>query len=693
MNNFERKFTYEASNPEVTSLSSSLKLAFVGNPNSGKTTLFNDYTGAKLKTANWPGVTVESKIGTLSFHGEHIALLDLPGIYSLNSYTQEEKIARQHILAGAADVIVDVVDATSLERSLYLTIQLLELKVPVVVALNMMDIARKRGIEIDIHRLSEILGCPVIPMSAKKRNGLASLLHACLHHKGRTHDPYLHYHVIDDGMEQKHLENLMVYSSEEEVELDRLEKELSNAYPHIPNPRWHAIKLLEGDFEYAHEYPLVAVPKKTREDELVSERYNFISKVIQECVFDTKNVKGRSDAIDAILTNRFFGLPIFFIVLALVFMLTFALGDGVKEIFEDWLDWFNVSVATNLTDLGAAPSIVSLICDGIITGVGTILTFLPNIFILFCALGFLEDSGYMSRVAYVMDDIMTRLGLSGKAFIPMILGFGCTVPAIMSTRTLENKEDQKKVMLVLPFMSCSARLPIYILFAGMFFSEASALVAFCLYILGIVVALIVLKIMNTLHFECPTPLLIELPDYKLPSIHTTWIFVSEKVKDYVLRAGTVIFIASVLLWLLMNFGPTGFVEDDIPSSFAALLGHKIAPLLVPFGAGDWRLAVALLAGISAKEVVVSSVSVLYGADVSVVGTGALATGLASSGFGPINAIAFMIFCLLYVPCIAAFSVMKQESKSVSFALKAALLQLGIAWVLATIVFQVAQIFT
>lgn len=691
MNNFARDFTYEAPNPSHDLGKASINIAFVGNPNCGKTTLFNAFTGAKLKTANWPGVTVEAKTGETTFQGHVAELLDLPGIYSLTSYTQEEKIARNHILSGGSDVIVHVIDATSLERSLYLTIQLLELKQPVVVALNMMDLAKKYGLEIDLHRLSEVLGCPVIPVSARKREGLSSLMHACLHHKGYAGDGFKHFHETDDGMREKHDQNVIVYAKEHEIEIDRLEKEIASYYPTVENTRWHAIKLLEGDADIAKALSNVSLPKESKEDVLISERYDFISRIMKECVFQDAAKKKRTDKLDNVLTNPLAAIPLFLCIMAAVFLVTFGVGDVLKNLLETGLEAFTELVSNWLLALGAAPPLISLICSGIITGVGTILTFLPNIFILFCALGFLEDCGYMSRVAYIMDSIMAKLGLSGRAFIPMILGFGCTVPAIMGTRTLENDHDRKKVMLVLPFMSCSARLPIYILFAGMFFPGASALVAFSLYALGIAVALVVLKVLETLHANKPSPLLIELPDYKLPSFHTMYIYVSEKIKDYVLRAGTVIFVASVCLWLLMSFGPSGFVGDAVAGSFAALIGHVMAPLLAPLGFGDWRLAVALLAGISAKEVVVSSVSVLFGTDAAV-GNGALAGHLAAIGFGSASALSFMVFCLLYVPCIATIAVLQSESKSAGFAAKAVVLQVGVAWVLSFAVYHLALLF-
>lgn len=697
MDKFERHFTYQPvpanSGPEVGH--PGMTLAFVGNPNCGKTTLFNAYTGAKLKTANWPGVTVEGKEGVATFEGVEIRLIDLPGTYSLTSYTMEEEVARSYVLSGDADAIIDVVDASSLERSLYLTLQLIDLGKPVVVALNMMDVVRKRGMEIDVHRLAETLGCPVIPVSARKREGLQPLLHAAYHHKGAQHDPFCHDHVIDDGMAEKHLHNVMVYSRELEAKIDQVQAAFCKAYPDCENPRWHAVKLLEGDVSVKRDFPLdLPMLEHSLEDEFISQRYDFISSVVNECVFNRSARAEATDKADRILTNRIWSIPVFLLIMAIVFGLTFVVGDAIKEVFQGWLDAFNGGVGNVLASIGASPAVVSLVCDGVISGVGTVLTFLPNIFILFCALAFLEDSGYMSRVAYVMDGIMGRLGLSGRAFIPMILGFGCTVPAIMSSRTLESVRDRRRVMLVTPFMSCSARLPVYVLFSGLFFGAYAGLVAFSMYVLGILVALAVLKVMSlTDKSEEPegSMLLIELPEYKLPDAHTVWIYVWDKVCDYVERAGTVIFAASVIMWLLLNFGPTGYVGEDVANSLGATIGRILVPFLTPIGAGDWRLAVALLAGISAKEVVVSSVSVLFGVAGDAVGSQALHSALLAIGFGPANALAFMAFCLLYVPCIATIATIRSESHSRKYAWFAVIFQVAVAWVISFVIYQIARL--
>lgn len=697
MNDFERHFTYESipEKPGEELGHPGMTIAFVGNPNCGKTTLFNAYTGANLKTANWPGVTVEGKEGHTTFEGFEVRLVDLPGTYSLTSYTMEEEVARSYVLSGDADVIVDVVDASSLERSLYLTLQLLALGKPVVVALNMMDVVRKRGMEIDIHRLAETLGCPVIPVSARKRVGLQPLLHAAYHHKGVRHDPIQHEHAVDDGMPEKHEKYVMVYSPDLERKIDAVRAEFKKAYPDVRNARWYATKLLEGDVSVRRDYPLeLPVLEHSCEDQFIRERYDFISEIVAECVFNRSARAETTDKVDRVLTNKYWSIPVFLLIMGGVFALTFVLGDAIKGVFEEWLDAFNGWVADGLDTIGASPMVVSLVCDGAISGVGTVLTFLPNIAILFTALAFLEDSGYMSRVAYVMDGIMGRLGLSGRAFIPMILGFGCTVPAIMSSRTLERMEDRRKVMLVTPFMSCSARLPIYVLFAGLFFDQWAGVVAFSMYVLGILVALLVLLVIRGRDKDPDAGgmLLIELPEYKMPDAHTVWIYVWEKVKDYVTRAGTVIFAASVIMWLLLNFGTAGYVDGDVAQSFGAWLGRLLVPVLAPIGSGDWRLAVALLAGISAKEVVVSSVSVLFGIGGASVGTAALHEALLAIGFGPANALAFMAFCLLYVPCIATIATIATESKSRRYALGAVVFQLVVAWVVAFAVYRVALLF-
>jgi ferrous iron transport protein B len=672
-----------------------LTVAFVGNPNCGKTTLFNAFTGANLKVANWPGVTVERKEGQTTFQGHHVKLVDLPGTYSLTCYTMEEQVTRDYVLSDDVDVIIDVVDASSLEHSLYLTIQLLELGKPVVIALNMMDVVRKRGMEIDTHRLPEMLGMPVVPISARKREGLGPLMHAVVHHKGVTQpDPIIHTHAVPHDLTGKHEHYAMVYSDALEHRIDGVEDVFASTYPQAHNPRYHAIKLLEADDAMSKRYPLDLpdMLDKSYEDEFIRERYDFISEVVNEVIFNRGSRAASTDAVDRVLTNRFASIPIFLAIMALVFALTFVVGDALKGVLEEGLIWFEDLVGAGMAAAGASDAIRSLVVDGVINGVGTVLTFLPNIFILFLALAFLEDSGYMSRVAYVMDGIMGRLGLSGRAFIPMIVGFGCSVPAIMASRALESPRDRRRVMLVTPFMSCSARLPIYILFSGLFFSGIWASVAaYSMYVVGIVVALLVLLVLHARDHvaEGDDMLLIELPEYKMPDARTVWIYVWEKVKDYLSRAGTVIFVASVVMWALLNYGLQGPVGSDVSQSFGALLGHWVSPLLAPVGLGDWRIALALIAGISAKEVVVSSVFVLFGTT-GASGTAALATQLAGIGFGAANALSLMVFCLLYVPCIATIATIRRESGSGRWTAFSVVFQIVVAWVVAWMTFLVAS---
>ena len=434
-----------------------IKVGFVGNPNCGKTTLFNAYTGANLKVANWPGVTVEKVEGEAVYKGQKLKLTDLPGIYSLTSYSIEEKVSRRCIMENEVDVIVNVVDASALERNLYLTMQLLELGKPVILALNMMDIVEERGMEIDLHRLPELLGgIPVVPVSARKRTGLDVLLHAVVHH-----------------YEEKHRPEIVPYKEMIEEKILLLEQELVKKYQISDNARWYAIKLLEQDEEIASLYPvgLPEVLDRSYEKEIINQKYDYIEEVLEDTLFYKSEKAAFTDKVDGILTHAVWGMPIFFGVMAVVFFLTFFVGDALKGGFEVILDSISGGMLHLLGKMGVADWMVSLVVDGIIAGVGGILTFLPNIFILFLALAILEDSGYMARVAYVMDGLMGHLGLSGKAFLPMVLGFGCTVPAIMASRALEKEADRRRTILITPFMSCSARLPIYVLFADMFFGK------------------------------------------------------------------------------------------------------------------------------------------------------------------------------------------------------------------------------
>lgn len=674
-----------------------LSIGFVGNPNCGKTTLFNAYTGANLKVANWPGVTVEKKEGVFQFHDHEYKLVDLPGTYSLTSYTMEEQVTRQYILSDDVDVIIDVADASALERNLYLTLQLIELGKPVILALNMMDIVQKRGMEIDLHRLPEMLGIPVIPVSARRKTGLDILMHAAAHHKdSKSTEATSHHHHRASQTRHRHDhhgEYVMVYSDEIEDKIDLLMDALRQKYPGLENLRWHALKLLENDTEITRDYPvdLPQVLDRSYEQEIINQKYDFIDEVIGEVLVNKSKKEALTDKVDSLLTHRVLGLPIFLCIMALVFFLTFTVGDWLKGYFQVGLDAISSGVAYGLDFLHVAPLLTSLIVDGIIAGVGGILLFLPNIFILFLALAFLEDSGYMSRVAYVMDGIMGKLGLSGRAFIPMILGFGCTVPAIMASRALENKRDRYKTMLITPFMSCSARLPIYVLFSELFFPQNALLAAYSMYLLGIVVAILCAFILHLIDRkkERENALLIELPEYKAPSARTIAIYVWEKVKDYLTKAGTTIFVASIIMWVLLNFVPSGY-SQDISSSFGSIIGRFIVPFFAPIGLGFWQIVVALIAGISAKEVVVSSTAVLFGVAsiTSPEGMASLMSSLTAIGFGPLNAYCLMVFCLLYVPCAATLATIKKETGSWGRVGLSAAFQIAVAWVITFLVYHI-----
>ena len=659
-----------------------INVACVGNPNCGKTTLFNALTGAKLKVANWPGVTVEKVEGQTSYEGTDITLVDTPGIYSLTCYTIEEKVTRNCVMDDDIDVIINVVDASSLERNLYLTMQLLEMGKPVVLALNMMDIVKERGMEIDLHRLPEMLGhIPVVPVSAAKRTGLDILLHAVIHH-------------FEEGMDEFILE----YPEEIESKINKLEALMQDKYPSHSSVRWHAIKLMENDEDVMKEHPVQIdhIVDRSYEKDIIQCKYTYIEKVVKETLFHKNKKAASTDKVDKLLTHPIWGIPIFLLIMVLVFFLTFTVGDAVKGVFETALDWVSQSMLSLLQAINVSDWLQSLIVDGIIAGVGGILTFIPNIFILFLALAILEDSGYMARVAYVMDNVMGKVGLSGRAFLPMILGFGCTVPAIMATRALETEHDRRKTMMVTPFMSCSARLPIYVLFSEMFFEKYASLAAFSMYAIGMVVAIISAMVINKLEKgRINDSLLIELPEYKSPNGRTIWIYVWNKLKDYLTKAGTTIFIASIVIWFVLNFGVAGMVEDPA-NSFGAMIGKLLVPVLAPAGLGMWQIGVALISGISAKEVVVSSFSVLFGVSNANSAAG-METIIANvhavnPDFGPLNAYCLMLFCLLYIPCAATVGTIKKESHSWAFTLKVMAFELVVAWLVATIVFQVGSLF-
>ena len=667
----------------MTAPGKTIRVAFVGNPNCGKTTLFNAVTGSRLKVANWPGVTVEKKEGRAAYEDCILTIVDTPGIYSLTCYTIEEKVTRQCVMDEGIDAIVNVVDASSLLRNLYLTLQLLELGKPVILALNMMDIVSERGMEIDLHRLPELLGgIPVVPVSAAKRTGLGILLHAVVHH-------------CEEGAGG----NVLTYGEDIEDKIAQLEKRMQTWYPDHSSMRWHAIKLLENDEDVMNEHPISIedVVDRSYEKDIIQKKYAYIENIIREVLFHKEKQAASTDRTDRILTHPIWGVPIFLLIMCLVFFLTFTVGDFLKGGFETALAFLSARISYFLVYAGCAPWLISLIVEGIIAGVGGILTFIPNIVILFFALAVLEDSGYMSRVAYVMDHIMGRAGLSGKAFLPMVLGFGCTVPAIMATRALETERDRRKTMLITPFMSCSARLPIYVLFSDMFFPDCKVLAAFSMYAIGMIVAIVAALVIHgwekgkTGATDC---LLIELPEYKRPNGRTIGIYVWTKLRDYLEKAGTTIFFASILIWLVLHFGMHGMVEDAA-DSFGAMIGRGLMPVLAPAGLDMWQIAVALISGISAKEVVVSSFAVLFGvvnAD-SAAGMAAIVDHIhmQKPDFGPVNAYALMVFCLLYVPCAATIATVKKESGSWKFTGRMVVFQLLLAWCAATAVYQIGRL--
>ena len=681
-------------------MSKTINVGFIGNPNCGKTTLFNAFTGANLKVANWPGVTVEKKEGYTTYEGEQFKLVDLPGIYSLTSYTMEEKVSRECIMSDEIDVIVDVVDASCLERNLYLTLQLIELGKPVILALNMMDIVEERGMEIDLHRLPEMLGIPAIPVSARKKSGLSVLMHAVSHHADHAiQNPLIHHHHDKQSRHEHnhHTEYAMVYSDALEDKIDVIMEALACSYPTLENPRWHAIKLLEKDESVTAAFPLPDLEKiidRSYEQEIINQKYDFIEEIIQEILVNKSEKEAFTENLDHFLTHRIWGLPLFLGIMALVFLLTFTVGDWLKGYFEIFLESFSAAVTSGLTSLHVGDMMISLVVDGIISGVGGILTFLPNIFILFLALAFLEDSGYMARVAFVMDDIMGHLGLSGRAFIPLLLGFGCSVPAVMASRALEHRKDRLKTILITPFMSCSARLPIYVLFSQMFFPKHAMLVSYSMYLLGIIVAITTAFVLSKLDgSKAEHALLIELPEYKSPNARTIAIYVWEKVKDYLTKAGTVIFVASVILWGLLNFGPSGYVTD-ISNSFGSIIGKAAVPLFAPVGLGYWQIVVALIAGIAAKEVVVSSCSVLFGVQniTTTDGMSTMVATLGALGFGAANAYALMVFCLLYIPCTATIATINREVESKKLTALIIFFQFAVAWVMSFLVYHIGLLF-
>ncbi|BCV21692.1 ferrous iron transport protein B [Moorella sp. Hama-1] len=665
-------------------------IALVGNPNSGKTSIFNDLTGARQHVGNWPGVTVEKKEGKLYYQGQNFNIIDLPGTYSLGAYSEDELIARNFILFEKPEAVVNVVDASNLERNLYLTTQLLEMGANVIVALNMVDEARARKIEINILRLAQALGVPVVPTVATRGEGIKELVAAVAQRVGEA--AYRPLRVN--------------YGTEIEKQLDKLEqiiKQEANLAAKYP-ARWLAIKLLEDDERIQEELQkegakqileLAARSKKQLNEKLGEEaealiadrRYGFINGLVKEAVTRRQTLEERltlSDKIDSIVTNRYLGLPIFLLAMWAVFQFTFKLGDPmigwVETVFESLK-----GLTTNWLEAGGAPQLLtSFLTEGIIGGVGSVLVFIPPIFLLFLAISLLEDSGYMARAAYIMDRLMHAMGLHGKSFVPLLIGFGCNVPAIMATRTLENRKDRLITILINPLMSCTARLPVYVLFTGAFFTANQGWVIFSLYLLGIVLAIIMGKIFKTFLFKGETaPFVMELPPYRVPTLKGTLIHMWERGSSFVRKAGTVIVGVVVLIWFLSNL-PLG-VEYASQASLIGKLGTMLAPIFKPAGFGTWQAAVALVFGILAKEVVVGTLGVLYGVEENGL------TGAIANSWTPLSAYAFMVMTLIYIPCVATIAAIRRETNSWSWTAFAIGYSLVLGWVMAALVFQVGRI--
>lgn len=668
-----------------------MKIALIGNQNSGKTTLFNELTGSNQHVGNFPGITMEQKRGYIKGLKEKIEIIDLPGVYSLSPFSNDEIVTRDILLSDEIDGVISILDATSFERNFYLTMQILTLQKPMVIVLNMMDEVKNNKGTIDVLGLSEELGVPVVPIAAIRKEGINDVVSTIVRtiKKGETPPNIDFCH----GAIHRALHG-MTYLIEEHA------KRMN-----IP-VRFAATKLIEGDASMVKKLALSSNEIKTiehavkqmeidtgleRYEAVATMRYEYIENLMKKYVIkvieETKERK-RSVKIDKVLTHKFLGLPIFFGVMFLVFFLTFdVLGNPLSDLLVGLIDNLTEIVGTSFDKWGVNPVIKSLVVDGAFAGVGSVLSFLPIIVVLFLFLSLLEDSGYMTRVAFIMDKLLRKIGLSGKSFVPMLLGFGCTVPAIMATRTLNSERDRKITIFITPFMSCSAKLPIYAVFTYAFFRRHRALVMILVYSIGILVGIISSYILNKTRFKGkPIPFIMELPNYRLPSFKSTSLLLWEKAKDFIVRAFTIIFLASLVIWFLSSFNYKLNLVDDIEMSVLASLSKIISPLFKPIGLGDWKIVTALIAGFSAKEAVVGILAVLLKTNV-----GELHNALPTL-FTPLSAFSLLMFTLLYTPCMATVATMKQEYRSRKLTWLSVLAQTLIAYAASLLVFQIGGLF-
>lgn len=664
--------------------------ALAGNQNCGKTTLFNALTGSNQHVGNFPGVTVDQKAGVIK--GTDHQVVDLPGIYSIRPYTQEEIVTRDFILKSRPDAIINIVDATNMERNLYLTLQLLTLQVPTVIALNMMDELVGNGGSVDVQKMSEAIGVPVVPISAAKNQGITELVDTLLDTASRRVTPKVQDFCPEGPVHRCiHAVCHIIEDHAQRINIAR---------------RFCAMKLIEGEQDFFDalelsqnekeliEHTVIEMEHETgldRNAALADMRYNFIEKVCGECVVKAKESREhrRSMQIDKVLTHRIFAIPLFIAIMGLVFFLTFnVVGAFLSDVMSYAIDGLTLLADRALTAYGINPVVHSLVIDGIFAGVGSVVSFLPLIVTLFFFLSILEDSGYMARVAFVMDKLLRKIGLSGRSFVPMLVGFGCSVPAIMATRTLSSNRDRKMTILLTPFMSCSAKIPIYTLFAAAFFPGHELLVMLALYFGGILVGILVaLVLKNTAFKGNPVPFVMELPNYRFPSAKSVVLLMWEKAKDFLTRAFTVIFMATVIIWFMQTFDTRLNVVENSASSILAALGRLVSPIFAPLGFGDWRMVTALVSGFTAKEAVVSTFGVILG-----VSTEQLDIALHSL-FTTASAASFLAFCLLYTPCVAAVSTIKTELKSGWKTVGIVFAQCLVAWLAAFMVYHVGLLLT
>ena len=660
-------------------------LALVGNQNCGKTTLFNQLTGSNQHVGNFPGVTIEHKIGQV-IGWKNYDLVDLPGIYSIRPYSGEEKVTRNFIIDRKPDAIINIVDATNIERNLYLTLQLIEMGKPMVLALNMMDELLGNHGSVDIQKLSDRLGIPVVPIAAAKNDGVDELMRVVAETAENAHKPrridfcsagpvhrciHTVSHVVED-----HADKIGVPSRFAATRVIEEDEEIISA-----------LKLSENELELIGHAVLEMETEGglDRNAALAEMRYHFIEAVCSECVVKAHESREmlRSVKIDKVLTNKYLAIPTFIAIMGFIFWMTFSvLGKWLSDLLALGIDSVTQLVDNALTAYGLNPVVHSLVIDGVFAGVGSMLSFLPIIVVLFFFLAILEDTGYMSRVAFVMDKLLRRIGLSGRSFVPMLIGFGCSVPAIMATRTLSSERDRKMTMLLIPFMSCSAKIPIYAVFTAAFFPNNGGLVMTCLYVFGMLVGIIAAKVLSKTAFTGkPVPFVMELPNYRMPSLKTVLLLMWEKAWDFIRRAFTVIFAATIVIWFLQNFDVRlNVVGQGSGDSLLAIIGTWLAPIFAPLGFGDWRVATALVTGLMAKEAVISTLGVLMGVGANL-GSAALGTL-----FTLHSAVSFLVFCLLYTPCVAALAALRRELGSGVKTVLVMISQCCVAWLAAFCVY-------